>query len=99
MQDVKNAVKLIEEENPDVILMDIQLQDGITFNSLELNCENLVPPGEEMEVLNKYLSLQQMYFEDAFTYEVIRQKGEDTCEIMIPPMLVQPYVENDIYTG
>lgn len=33
--DVKNAVKLIEEKNPDVILMDIQLQDGTAFNILK----------------------------------------------------------------
>lgn len=33
--DVKNAVKLIEEKNPDVILMDIQLRDGTAFNILK----------------------------------------------------------------
>lgn len=68
-------------------------------SSLELSRENLVPLGEEMEALNNYLSLHQMRFEDAFTYEIIRPKGEDTCEIMIPPMLVQPYVENAILHG
>ncbi len=68
-------------------------------SSLELSRENLVPLGEEMEALNNYLSLQQMRFEDAFTYEVIRPEGEDTCGIMIPPMLVQPYVENAILHG
>lgn len=68
-------------------------------SSLELSRENLVPLGEEMEALNNYLSLQQMRFEDAFTYEVIRPEGQDTCAIMIPPMLVQPYVENAILHG
>jgi len=68
-------------------------------NSLELSRENLVPLGEEMEALNNYLSLQQMRFEDAFTYEIIRPEGNDTCSIMIPPMLVQPYVENAILHG
>ena len=33
--DVKNAVKLIEEKNPDVTLMDIQLQNGTAFNILK----------------------------------------------------------------
>jgi len=32
---VKNAVKLIEEKNPDVTLMDIQLQNGTAFNILK----------------------------------------------------------------
>lgn len=68
-------------------------------NSLELSRENFVPLGEEMEALNNYLSLQQMRFEDAFTYEIIRPEGNNTCSIMIPPMLVQPYVENAILHG
>lgn len=68
-------------------------------SSLELSRENLVPLGEEMEALNNYLSLQQMRFEDAFTYKVIRPEGEDTCAIMVLPMLVQPYVENAILHG
>jgi len=68
-------------------------------SSLELSRENLVPLGEEMEALNNYLSLQQMRFEDSFTYEVIKPEGKDICEIMIPPMLVQPYVENAILYG
>ncbi|TDX87090.1 histidine kinase [Epilithonimonas xixisoli] len=68
-------------------------------SSMELSRENLVPLGEEMEALNNYLSLQQMRFEDAFTYEVIRPEGEDTCGIMVPPMLLQPYVENAILHG
>ena len=68
-------------------------------SSLELSRENLVPLGEEMEALNNYLSLQQMRFDDAFTYEVIRPEGQDTCAIMIPPMLIQPYVENAILYG
>ena len=38
--DIKNAVKLIEEKAPDVILMDIQLQDGTAFNILK-NLKNL----------------------------------------------------------
>lgn len=32
---MKNAVKLIEEKNPDVTLMDIQLQNGTAFNILK----------------------------------------------------------------
>jgi len=68
-------------------------------SSLELSRESLVPLGEEMEALDNYLSLQQMRFEDAFTYEMIRPEGQDTCGIMIPPMLIQPYVENAILHG
>lgn len=33
--DVENTVKLIEENSPDVILMDIQLQDGTAFDVLK----------------------------------------------------------------
>lgn len=68
-------------------------------SSLELSRENLVPLGEEIEALRNYLSLQQMRFEGAFTYEFQLPEEQDLDAFMVPPMLIQPYVENAILHG
>jgi tetratricopeptide (TPR) repeat protein len=67
-------------------------------SSLELSRQNYVPLSEELEALENYLSLQQMRFEDSFSYE-IAVPDTDTSTILIPPMLIQPFVENAIIHG
>ncbi len=67
--------------------------------SLENSREAFVPLGQEIEALENYLSLQAMRFEGVFEYRVERYEGLDEDEIMIPPMLIQPFVENAIQHG
>ncbi len=68
-------------------------------SSLELSREQLVPLCEEMETLENYLNLQQMRFENAFDYSITRGEASDWDAVMIPPMLIQPFVENAILHG
>lgn len=70
---------------------------------LRLNLKNsrtgLVPLSEEMEALILYLSLQSTRFEGTFDYEIDCYEDYEEDEIMIPPMLLQPFVENAIQHG
>ncbi|WP_353127658.1 histidine kinase [Parapedobacter pyrenivorans] len=68
-------------------------------NSLEISREQLVSLTQEVETLQYYLTLQQMRFENAFTYTLDLPEGMETDEIRIPPMLIQPFVENAILHG
>jgi ligand-binding sensor domain-containing protein/putative methionine-R-sulfoxide reductase with GAF domain len=60
---------------------------------------NLVSINEEKEVLELYLELEQMRFEKSFSYEMIVDEELETDEILIPSMLLQPYVENALWHG
>lgn len=69
-------------------------------SSLELSRESLVPLDQEIETLENYLGLQQMRFEDAFAYSIVYPNGDsDFGAAMLPPMLIQPFVENAIVHG
>lgn len=68
-------------------------------SSLELSRESQVPLNEEIETLENYLSLQQMRYDDAFSYQINIDEEEDLESIHIPPMLIQPFVENAIMHG
>lgn len=67
-------------------------------SSLELSRQSYVPLNEELETIENYLSLQQMRFEYSFTYEISTPQT-DTSALLIPPMLIQPFVENAIIHG
>ncbi len=69
--------------------------------SLENAREALVPVSEEVEALQHYLSLQQIRFRNVFTYTIDTYEGyaEEAPDLLIPPMLLQPFVENAIHHG
>ena len=59
---------------------------------------NLITLAEELEGLELYLSLEAMRFKDRFDY-VIHCNEVDKDSIIIPAMLLQPFVENAIIHG
>ena len=67
--------------------------------NLESTQKDAISLGEEVNRLDLYLSLEQMRFKDRFTYEVTVDPELDTTSTMIPPMILQPFVENSIKHG
>lgn len=61
--------------------------------------KNLITIREEYEVLDLYLQLEQMRFDRSFTYKIIIDDELEPDEIMVPSMLMQPYVENALWHG
>ena len=54
---------------------------------------------DELDSLQLYLHLEQMRFKNTFTYEVEVAPDINTDNYEIPPMLIQPFVENAIWHG
>jgi ligand-binding sensor domain-containing protein/putative methionine-R-sulfoxide reductase with GAF domain len=54
---------------------------------------------EEVEVLELYLTLEHMRFEKSFQYKIHMAEDLETDEILIPSMLLQPFVENALWHG
>jgi LytS/YehU family sensor histidine kinase len=50
-------------------------------------------------VLELYLALEHMRFEKSFAYNIQVEDDLEMDEIMIPSMLLQPYVENALWHG
>ncbi len=61
--------------------------------------QNFIQLEKELEVLNLYLELEQLRFERGFTYAIEVAEEIDDDEIKIPPMIIQPFVENAIWHG
>ncbi len=53
---------------------------------------------EELDTLQRYVELEQMRYKN-FDFQVDIQSGVPVHEIKIPPLIVQPYIENAIWHG
>ncbi|MFK7973114.1 MAG: two-component regulator propeller domain-containing protein [Bacteroidia bacterium] len=67
--------------------------------NLESTQKDAISLAEEVDRLGLYLSLEQMRFKDRFTYEVKVDPDLEIAQTMIPPMILQPFVENSIKHG
>lgn len=54
---------------------------------------------DDLEALKLYLELEQMRFEGKFDYIISVDENVDTDYDIMPPLLMQPYVENAILHG
>lgn len=59
----------------------------------------MIPLADEIEVLELYLTLEEMRFEKSFQYKILVSEDLETDEILIPSMLLQPFVENALWHG
>ncbi|WP_106793836.1 histidine kinase [Aquimarina sp. Aq78] len=66
---------------------------------LENSEEDFIPLEKEIELLRLYVQLEHFRFQDKFEYTVEVDPEIDINEYMIPPMLLQPYVENAVWHG
>ena len=69
---------------------------------LVLDCSqrDFISLQEEKDIISLYLKLEHYRFRDKFDYTLdIDQAVQDTPEEIVPPMLVQPFIENAIWHG
>jgi len=59
----------------------------------------LISLQKEIEMMNVYLDLQKLRFENHFEYELQVDDQLDVDELYIPPMFAQPFIENAIEHG
>lgn len=53
----------------------------------------------EIETVSEYLSLQKLRLKDRLQYHLSVDMPFDTSDIVIPPMLLQPFIENAVEHG
>ena len=66
--------------------------------TLEYSKESLIPIDKEIESLQNYLELEQLRFNNVFDFKITKSK-EIEDDMALPPLLLQPFVENAIIHG
>ncbi len=71
----------------------------LTRKILDVSGKQKIELAVEIDILVKYLELESMRFENDFSYKIHLLDNLDEDYTALPPMLIQPYVENSIKHG
>ncbi len=66
---------------------------------LENSSKEFILLETEIDILDKYLSIQKLRFGERFDYEIELDNNTSVNDVVIPPMITQPFVENAIEHG
>jgi LytS/YehU family sensor histidine kinase len=66
---------------------------------LDNSQESVISLNEELEALNLYIEMELIRFKDSFNYNLIISENIDLNKYEIPPLILQPFVENAILHG
>lgn len=66
---------------------------------LEYSQEDFITLQKEQEILSLYMKLEHYRFRDKFEYEIVIDESINAESILVPPMLIQPYIENAVWHG
>ena len=72
-----------------------QLMRGVLVNSKS----KLVALQSELDVLRLYIELESLRFTNGFNFDIAIDDSIDSESTLVPPLLIQPYVENAIWHG
>lgn len=67
--------------------------------TLENSRDKMVPLYEELTAVNNYLELQNLEVSQSYQYTILVDDNIDESLFEIPPMLIQPFIENAIEHG
>lgn len=71
----------------------------LTRQILEYSNENYILLTDEIAMLENYLTIQKLLYNNNFTYRIEWDEDTDPESILVPPMLTQPFIENAIKHG
>lgn len=66
---------------------------------METSKHDLISLNEELEILKLYLQLEHARFKEKFDYTFNIDEHIDITEFELPPMIIQPFIENAIWHG
>jgi tetratricopeptide (TPR) repeat protein len=66
---------------------------------LERGRNQVITLPEELELIRNYLKLEENRFDNGFSWQITAPDDEVLEDIYLPPLLLQPFVENAIWHG
>ncbi|MEL6718909.1 MAG: histidine kinase [Bacteroidota bacterium] len=66
---------------------------------LDASENQVIPLSEELKMLHLYLTLEKLRFGENFEYTIDLSSNIQTETLLIPPMIIQPFIENAVKHG
>lgn len=96
LNSVNSFIALNDERTANKYLSDFSFLMRAVLENSE---EDFIPLQKEIELLELYTKLEHFRFKDKFDYSIHIDKSIDIENFEIPPMLLQPYIENAVWHG
>ncbi|MCK8480393.1 ligand-binding sensor domain-containing protein [Psychroserpens algicola] len=96
---VLNGIKAIAPTKPDKMNETVNSFATLLRETLINSRKDTIGLDQEIKTLRHYVEVERLMAEKPFTYDIIINSHLDVEEILIPPMLIQPFVENAIRHG
>ncbi|MEO6490785.1 MAG: histidine kinase [Ferruginibacter sp.] len=92
-----NSIRALVDENPERARQAITQLSNILRSSMQVEKMETVPLQQELDIVNDYLALEHMRFEERLQIQM--KIDDNTLTQPIPPMMLQTLVENAIKHG
>ncbi|MGY8914833.1 MAG: tetratricopeptide repeat-containing sensor histidine kinase, partial [Flavobacteriales bacterium] len=96
LNSVNNYIAKSDERSANRFLSDFSM---LMRSVLENSEEDFIPLSKELDLLELYMKLEHSRFPDKFEYQLYVDEKIEIDKFQIPPMLLQPYIENAIWHG
>ncbi len=73
--------------------------ESSVFFGLNIMLNNEITLNKEIDLLRSYIEFEQVQYTDRFDFKINVGKNLNIENVQVPPMLIQPYVENAIKHG
>lgn len=84
----------VDEANQYLARFSLLVRQVLNFSS-----KSLVTLNEELEITELNIELEQLRFENKFEYEIEIEDNAKLNQVLVPPLILQPIVENAIWHG
>lgn len=96
LNSVNNYIAKNDERSANRFLSEFSVLMRTVLDNSE---EDFIPFSKELELLRLYVKLEHSRFAEKFDFSIDVDGNVHIEEFQIPPMLIQPYVENAIWHG
>lgn len=96
LNSVNSFIALNDERTANKYLSDFSLLMRAVLENSEAD---FIPLEKEIELLELYTKLEHFRFKDKFDYAIEIDENINIQDFVIPPMLLQPYIENAVWHG
>lgn len=96
LNSVNSFIALNDERTANKYLTDFSLLMRAVLENSE---EDFIALEKEIQLLQLYTKLEHFRFQDKFDYSIKVDEHIKVHEFYIPPMLLQPYIENAVWHG
>ncbi|MDY8134616.1 two-component regulator propeller domain-containing protein [Aquimarina sp. 2201CG5-10] len=96
---VLNGIKAMGTNDPGRMNNTINTFATLLRETLYNSRKDNITLDQEIKTLKHYVEIEQLMASKSFTYAISMDSDLDPEEILIPPMLIQPFVENAVRHG